>query len=409
MIPSLKFLHSVTFIFQILRGAAILLPVLLSQRQLLVSCDFMWLGIKPTLLRSLVLSGVAFFIAHLGMACTLTLLSPPFSWTGDGTVVEAFEHVGVTWVKFVLGPVICLLLTAYGVQYMLGAFNSVQALCNDKLLPNCQFQHPSICKLQQPAAVILLGILTAFIALLLHPNIILQTAAALVLVETICISSVTLVLRYMPPQHIATICENNNCSQPETTSLIEAPDTINLTQETYGALPRRMVRMGEKVDADEDEGEDDDVDRVVEEYRLEHATRCHYSVVHTKPSMSTYQWARIASIVFLIFALASALIVQHHLKDLQTVQPLYVTMLVLCLLCTSAAVLVLILKPTDRILPRTFLLKMPSVPAIPLLTMATVTWLLSTLEVMEGLIATGWLLLGKLFYHLLMCIVLCVK
>lgn len=374
----------------------------MTQKSLLNSCDFMWLGIRPSILASIAMTMTISVLCLLGSCGVLTLISESTAWSNDATLSAAFQAIGVSWVTYVASPLIVMTLTPYGLSSLVNGVETLRLISKNGLLHSC-LSHTEIEDQAPLVAVLVLGVLTSFVTLVFSMTVSLEILAVITLLESLLICGLVTTLRCKPQDQQQDQQQRQNCDRPETSTLIRNNNNTQASDtDRYGAVPSlRSESASLSVRADQ-HSSDEDVDIAVEEYRIQSANQCYQGSINVDPNQNTYKHAKIATVCFILFTVCTMLSLCSMIMQRFHNKTPVIIVFVICLLGSLLSFMFLLMQPLDRVLPKTFLLRVPAMPWMSVLAITLVTFLLGFMELREWLIAVVWLILGeKLVFNIM--------
>ena len=371
----------------------------------------------------------------------LTLMSDTTAYSTESAFSEAFRMNDITWMAYVIsGAGVLVLLPVLLVVYN-KLVTVISEMCKDGLLPlPCTVLAD---RADLPVIpVIILGVVTSFLALLLslRNQALLMGCCSLGIHALVALS--VLSQRYRPsrfrrhhrpslsyqttPKSIlhtptsprdsnaqgygATVGDVTEDTTPDNT--VSQPSNRHVTfaegdwpiDNMIGQSEDEEQSRAQSVDPFEDDdssidSDDTDIDEIVAEYQVASVT-CRIGEGRHRPTERSHSHTLVAVACFMCASVLLAAILTHAQKPLLDGRAVViVSSLVVCLVL-AGSVVVIVLQPQDRATPNLLACRTPAIPWLPLITLFIIIHLIIQ---MPGLIWIELLIaitIGKIFYYL---------
>ena len=410
---------------QVLRDAAVILAALSTAHDLFTHADFMWLSIKPTLLLSHTTATLATPVVMSAVCAVATLVFPwqqSLTNNAAAVILQAFYSAGLHWIQYVIGPVVMLCLMFISKSFARDVIVTLHHMADDNFAPALFRKSAATSHFPTLIGVGLVGVVSVFASLLVDFAALLELSALCVLLQQLVTCCLATLLRYRPSHHMHALTqaqhEDSNLIGQAVTSDETALDSCGVDgigDNLYGALHTNSGSPAVATTAaagdnsnnhgcdNGDASHNDNIDDIVEEYRLTSAMQCYRSALQATtnvrttraPSRHTHRAAVVSTTLIGCLSLNTGSIVSHgwlrHHSDISApVIGWFVTSGVALCVC----VLVLRQQPRDKIIPRTMLLQAPRPCVVATVTILLLATLATTLSALSWSVTVIWLAIG---------------
>ena len=395
-----------------------MLVALTSVHAIFHETDFMWLGIKPSIVLSYTTASFLLTACTSALGALLTLVSPWQQLKTDSVLLEVFEHAGLSWMKYVIGPGVMLCMLLICKPYFKDIVINIHEMAESGFIPSV-FQKSKTSYFPTLLGVTVVGMSVGFVTLFVNFGRLLDVAALCVILQMLVICYLATALRYKPSYQMQTLTQSHQedsiligrSAASRETALDSSCGVESIGDNLYGAVASRGTDDASTAVANDNSNNNfcqrdsvdhvDNIDDIVEEYRMTSAMQCYQAALQAtvktarSPNRFTYRMANACVIIFTCLAFVAGNVLTRGWLSVNDVTASLVVWCVFSCALLLVCVFILGQQPKDKITPRTLLLQAPTSCVVAMVTILILATLATTFSALCWMVVVLWMASGK--------------